>query len=788
MYFSKRLENSQVCYTKPLDSLKNWNDNFFWVDASVLPHAIPWHTNKTLRKDPPPLATEYNANICDYLATNPAPFKKFLEPFLYFVGISWNYTLDEGCYPTFWDDEDEGGCLLLMDLFAFIHHEDPTKVKIGEREVREGEVLLLEMTRGRVVPLTGVNNQGGAAAQGVGDETTNKGSGGVATANQSEESSSIVRLDGIDIEVDAKAQALIADKPKKVASTSTSRKSLVALQDLLDKSTLATKIGVTATATVPFVTSFVTPTPEHEGGEYANSISRGNIQTKRPAERFVISSDTSHDSNANAIDDKVSSVFMSTVLDPVVLTTAIATTVVANTSIPQPKDVNEPTHASIFADSTFAGNVDPNVVGPSQAAGNDVSFESFYVLLDMDFEIRHQTYVSKWDVLNDSALDEPNVCRSLVDQLAPLVFFVQLHAMDYDQLFVEFNVGADRQSCLGTEVRMRLEHVLRGKKRLEGKCDIEAADATWTDSEIAKLTWDLSSLQLSYDDLSIKALTFECEKDKLFDQVLALVSHTFVFVMLLSYAIIILTLQVSELEVTCFGLRDEVTGYKLFKEHIKTMQNAQVKALSDRVAGMDANLMEMALHMDEEFYPCYLTTIARRRWVLSHDLKLVITKCMQSPEYMAALGGDFGRAIDKGMQDGLKAGVDHGRARRGLDVIAAYDPSAKANFVSAVDALRAVNFPLLAQLESKKDVSMADIIDLLRLEGPAAETPKANQFLIGEASTSRILASVITTVLYTTFVQTSTVPSEPSTEALLSPRIVVEEEELDTTPERASVP
>ncbi|GJY95874.1 hypothetical protein Tco_0512235 [Tanacetum coccineum] len=93
--------------------------------------------------------------MCNYLAVNPAPFRKFLEPFLCFVGISRYYELDDNCYPTFLTDDDDE-----MDLFAFIHHADPTKVQIWEREVREGEVPLLELTRGRVVPLAGVNEQG----------------------------------------------------------------------------------------------------------------------------------------------------------------------------------------------------------------------------------------------------------------------------------------------------------------------------------------------------------------------------------------------------------------------------------------------------------------------------------------------------------------------------------------------------------------------------------------------------------------------------------------------------
>nr|GFC51063.1 hypothetical protein [Tanacetum cinerariifolium] len=42
-----------------------------------------------------------------------------------------------------------------MDLFAFINHADPTKVRIGE-----GQTPLLKSTRGCVVPLANVNDQG----------------------------------------------------------------------------------------------------------------------------------------------------------------------------------------------------------------------------------------------------------------------------------------------------------------------------------------------------------------------------------------------------------------------------------------------------------------------------------------------------------------------------------------------------------------------------------------------------------------------------------------------------
>ncbi|GKA14803.1 hypothetical protein Tco_0694449, partial [Tanacetum coccineum] len=287
----------------------------------------------------------------------------------------------------------------------------------------------------------------------------------------------------------------------------------------------------------------------------------------------------------------------------------------------------------------------------------------------------------------------------------------------------------------------------------EQNADLESA-AVAKDSDIAKLTQDLSSLHLSCDDLSIKASTLECEKDKLVD-------------------------QVSVLETTCSGLRDEVSGYKLFKEQIEAVQDVQVKALSNRVSELDANLMGMALHLDEEFYPRYLTTISGGRRILSRGLRLV------------------------------------------------------ADYIDVVYALRAVEFPLLSQLAFHKDIRISDIMDLFRLEGPASKALEVShlqpspeqlmllihrledQVVIGETSLSfgldvgnariqRLKANAAsrpdiatTTTLSTTFLEVNTVPQvsmaahetsgvRPSTEAPSSFKILSEKEGLDGTPEHTT--
>ncbi|GJT36429.1 hypothetical protein Tco_0926848 [Tanacetum coccineum] len=148
MSFSKRQGNDAVCYTKPLDSLKSWNDRFFWVDAFACPASFPWNTSKSVSKDPFTKSSQYNAEHYATLVAYPAPFHKYPEPFLCLIGISRNYTLDEDTYPQFLRDNDEE-----MDLLSFIQTANPTNVRVGERQRAEGELKLLDTTVGRVVPL-----------------------------------------------------------------------------------------------------------------------------------------------------------------------------------------------------------------------------------------------------------------------------------------------------------------------------------------------------------------------------------------------------------------------------------------------------------------------------------------------------------------------------------------------------------------------------------------------------------------------------------------------------------
>ncbi|GJV32783.1 hypothetical protein Tco_1393183 [Tanacetum coccineum] len=483
--------------------------------------------------------------------------------------------------------------------------------------------------------------------------------------------------------------------------------------------------------------------PERESVGLTFSLLTGpNLRTQRPTKRFVIPSDSSHHSGTNAADIEVSYVVRSPIPDPPIMTMVVATMVVADTSsIPVPRAGNEPVHHILFVDFASIGEANPDVSSPSYHAGTELSTDSFYVSQEMDSETLHQTYVPKWNVTNDSALDDPDVFRNVIDHLAPPVLFSQLRSMDYDQLLVEFNVGVACQTCLSSEVRLRLEHDLRDKKKLEEKCRKQADLSKERDVEIASLKSQLSLKEAEATE-AIWERNLALEEEKTGERNFALVEEKTIL------------RQVAQ-------LTKDLSNFQLSYDEL-SVKDEQVKVLSDKVAGLDAELMGMDLHLDEEFYP----------------------------QDLAAFGGVISRAIDKGMQDGLVAGIDHGKAGRGLINVAAYNPSAEANYVSSVNTLYVVHARVqrirgnaASQRLSISD-GMVPLIELLSAEN-----------LVGEVSTSGVpVAIAATTALSNTFVQASSVlpipvkdyevvDTKPQAGSSSSPKIIFEQETLKTSPE-----
>nr|GEW83324.1 hypothetical protein [Tanacetum cinerariifolium] len=111
-------EEYPQCYTKPLDSLKNWNNRFFWVDECVFPTAVEWRTNAS--KDGMPASGTYSVEAVRALDTHHTQLIIFL-------------------------------LIAKMDLFNLIRAPNPTKVKTGSRPRASHELPLLTLTAPYVI-------------------------------------------------------------------------------------------------------------------------------------------------------------------------------------------------------------------------------------------------------------------------------------------------------------------------------------------------------------------------------------------------------------------------------------------------------------------------------------------------------------------------------------------------------------------------------------------------------------------------------------------------------------
>ncbi|GJT72715.1 RNA-directed DNA polymerase, eukaryota [Tanacetum coccineum] len=349
-----------------------------------------------------------------------------------------------------------------------------------------------------------------------------------------------------------------------------------------------------------------------------------------------------------------------------------------------------------------------DVGGSSQPETSEESADSFYETAVLNSEDAKRWYIPRWNITNDSLLDDGFSCRTLVDRI-----------------------------CLGSEVRSRTEHELELKEKLRVKYDARGVLLGEKDAEIARLkslvkekeTESAEVLRLR-DQVSVLA----ADKSFLSAEVSALksaVSQKDTDISLLDSRASYLKSALDDSQAACDEARNLISSLSserdgLASEKMEAQQEAQAQELYNRVAELEAHVMDVSGRLEGEFYPAYLTALAGRRWLLTHGIELAMVKCLKSPEYQGILGHALGRAVDYGMQEGLAAGHEHGVAGTPLSSVVAYNPeTAESNYLDAVRALEEADFPLVHLLKSKKDSGMDEVLDCFLLDGPLADLPEA---------------------------------------------------------------
>ncbi|GJU83561.1 hypothetical protein Tco_1285926 [Tanacetum coccineum] len=335
----------------------------------------------------------------------------------------------------------------------------------------------------------------------------------------------------------------------------------------------------------------------------------------------------------------------------------------------------------------------------------------------------------------------------MVDEFAPPKFLASVRGMEHNQLFTEFNVRAARQISLSAEVRMRAEYNVKERRRLKSVVEKQDELLKVREGEIEDLKARLLLKEAKAIRLRVEAFNFETVEKSLRDETNALKERNVILEKernaldvkvteletsvagkereLTDLNALVTSVKsqndnlvdrVYELELSSFGLQEKVTVYENCMEQLEKFQDDRMKVFNDKFDKLYTDFVEMALHLEERFYPHLLTTISGRRWLLTQVMKLAIIKCLNSPEYLSALGAAIGKAIEKGMRDGLSVGITHGKEGRVLTDVAAYNPSAEVDYLSALQQLQNVNFPLLAELRSNKDASIEVVMNILRLK------------------------------------------------------------------------
>ncbi|GJS67655.1 hypothetical protein Tco_0682220 [Tanacetum coccineum] len=325
-------------------------------------------------------------------------------------------------------------------------------------------------------------------------------------------------------------------------------------------------------------------------------------------------------------------------------------------------------------------------------------------------------------------------------------WWMNLLPLNHDQLFMKFIVGAARQMSLSAEVRMRAEYNIRERRRLNSVVEeknylLKARDAEIKtlkaqllvkEAEAAEAIQQNAALEQESTDLGVKVADLAASVKVREQEVTDLDAQ----VTFAKSQIDNLADQVHELETSSAGLQEKVTAYENFIDQLEKFQDEKMKEVNERFDKLCTDFVEMALHLEEKFYPHLLTTIFGRRWLLTHDMELAIAKCLNSTEYLSTLGAAIGKAVEKGMQEGLSVGITHGAEGRKLTDVDAYNPFTEADYLPALQCLQSVNFSL-AELKANKDASIDTIMNLLRLEDTLAERlgltesqPHANQLMV----------------------------------------------------------
>nr|GEY52749.1 hypothetical protein [Tanacetum cinerariifolium] len=242
-------------------------------------------------------------------------------------------------------------------------------------------------------------------------------------------------------------------------------------------------------------------------------------------------------------------------------------------------------------------------------------------------------YRPEWGVTNGSLLDTPEACQDLVDHAAPPGYFFELCHMHNEEFLRQYNVNLARQVAMASQLCLRFEQEAKLLRK-------SVAQVAHRDKRIQARELEIKNLEAS---LEAEANAKRAAEDKSAE---------------LSQELERMRAQFLDLQVTnerlsqqVATLQQQVSGEEKLKAAFEEFKKRQSEQVEQRCAEMDARLDALNVDFDEKLYPHMLITIAGRKWVIGHELRLAVMKCVKSLDMRHAFADVVSAGITK---EGLK--------------------------------------------------------------------------------------------------------------------------------------
>ncbi|GJW53941.1 hypothetical protein Tco_0098026 [Tanacetum coccineum] len=158
------------------------------------------------------------------------------------------------------------------------------------------------------------------------------------------------------------------------------------------------------------------------------------------------------------------------------------------------------------------------------------------------------------------------------------------------------------------------------------------------------------------------------------------------------------------------GKNNHFAGLEEFRQRVEELLGKQ-----------EEKLRKLSIEYDEELYPHMLSSIAERRWLISHGLRLAAMSTLESQEVKQSFGDVVKCALARGKAEAVEELHEKKLLTVSVVQVPGYNDNAYEELVAAMEAMKLLELPHIAQLERDQDYPIGVIMAGLTLARHASE-------------------------------------------------------------------